>query len=161
MDNIPQKPDQSPPRNDETKPEVSASEFLSIIFSELGDGEHICVSRAIPKKDGNGVWFKSFKRDARQFRKWNPEEQAQAWYFCVSTVNGKLNEKGKMVGRGRRHLKHYHCLVLDDVGTKAKPPPVEPSWKITTSIVDGIPNQQWGYMLDPGDDWGRYEALVE
>ena len=98
---------------------------------------------------------------ALTFRKWSPKKQAQAWYFCVSTISGDMNDSGKMVGRGRKHLKRYHCLVLDDVGTKAKPPPVEPSWKITTSIVDGTPNQQWGYMLDPGDDWGRYEALVE
>ena len=27
--------------------------------------------------------------------------------------------------------------------------------------MDGIENQQWGYFLDPGDDWGRYETLVE
>jgi len=140
---------------------VKANEFLDTIFDNLEDDEYVCVSRAIEKKDGTGVWFKSFKRDARQFRKWNPDKQDQAWYFCISTVDGELNTKGTMVGRGRKNLKHYHCIVLDDIGTKGKPPPVEPSWKITTSIVDGVENQQWGYCLDPGDDWGRYEAVVE
>jgi len=140
---------------------IDTKEFLDIIFDTLNDDEYVCVSRAVEKKDGTGYWFKSFKRDARQWRKWDADKQAVAWYFCVSTVNGELNTKGTMIGRGRKNLKHYHCIVLDDIGTKGKPPPVEPSWKITTSIVDGVENQQWGYCLDPGDDWGRYEAVVE
>jgi hypothetical protein len=140
---------------------MDATEFLNTIFDNLDDDEYVCVSRATPKSDGTGVWFKSFKLDARQWRKWKPEEQAQAWYFCVSTVNGELNDKQTMVARGRKNLKHYYCIVLDDIGTKGTPPHVEPSWKVTTSIVDGQPSQQWGYCLDPGDDWGLYEAVVE
>jgi len=140
---------------------ISTNKFLDTIFDALNDDEYVCVSRAVEKKDGTGYWFKSFKRDARQWRKWDANKQAVAWYFCVSTVNGDLNTKGTMVGRGRKNLKRYHCIVLDDIGTKGKPPPIEPSWKITTSIVDGVENQQWGYCLDPGDDWGRYEAVVE
>ena len=136
---------------------VKAKEFLDIIFDNLHDDEYVCVSRAIEKKDGTGVWFKSYKRDARQFRKWNPAEQAQAWYFCVSTVSGELNENATMVGRGRRHLRRYFALVLDDIGTKGNPPPVEPSWKIETSPR----NYQWGYLLDPGGDFSRHEALAE
>jgi hypothetical protein len=140
---------------------INAKEFLDTIFDNLNDDEFVCVSRAIEKKDGTGVWFRSFKRDARQFRRWNPAEQAQAWYFCVSTVDGESNDKGTMVARARKNLKRYHCIVLDDIGTKVTPPPVEPSWKVTTSVVDGKPSQQWGYCLDPGDDWGLYEAVVE
>ena len=155
--------DNTSSKNDETKLKITASAFLAAIFAEKKSDEHICVSRATPKEDGTGTWFKNHTPADRQWRKWSPETQAQAkaWYFCVSTINGDMNEKGTMVGRGRKNLKRYHCLVLDDIGTKGKPPPIEPSWKITTSIADGIQNQQWGYMLDPGDDWGRYEALVE
>ena len=136
---------------------VKAKEFLDTIFDNLEDDEFVCVSRAIEKKDGSGVWFKSYKRDARQFRKWNPETQAQAWYFCVSTVSGELNEKATMVGRGRRHLRRCFALVLDDIGTKGTPPPVEPSWKIETSVG----NYQWGYFLDPTADFSKFEALAE
>jgi hypothetical protein len=41
---------------------MQAKEFLDAIFSELEDGEHICVSRATPKKDGSGNFFKTIKR---------------------------------------------------------------------------------------------------
>ena len=136
---------------------VKANEFLDTIFDNLEDDEYVCVSRAIPKTGGSGNFFKNFLLSARQWRKWSPDKQAQAWYFCVSTVSGEINDKGTMVGRGRQHLRRYHCLVLDDIGTKGTPPPVEPSWKMETSQG----NHQWGYFLDPGDDWGRYEALLD
>ena len=136
---------------------IKHNEFLKNIFSEIAEDEYVCVSRATPKKDGDGVWFNNYTTDARQWRKWDADQQDQAWYFCVSTVDGELNDKGTMVGRGRKNLRQYYCLVLDDIGTKAAEPPVRPSWILESS--DG--NFQWGYMLDPGSDWGRYEALVE
>ena len=136
---------------------TTAAEFLDIIFQDLRPGEHVCVTRATPKKDGTGMWFNNYLTSARQWRKWDADTQDQAWYFCVSTINGELNAKGSMVGRGRSNLKKYYCLVLDDIGTKADRPPIEPSW-----VVESSPgNYQWGYLLDPGDEWGRYEALVE
>jgi hypothetical protein len=136
---------------------TTAKQFLDTIFDNLDEDEHVCVSRATPKKDGDGVWFKNYLLTARQWRKWDADKQAQAWYFCVSTINGELNAKGTMVGRGRANLRRYYCLVLDDIGTKADEPPIEPSWKLESSVG----NWQWGYLLDPGSDWNRYEALVE
>lgn len=136
---------------------ITAQKFLDTIFQDIGDDEQVCVSRANPKKDGQGVWFSNYLTSARQWRKWDATKQDQAWYFCVSTVNGALNEKGSMVARGRNNLQHYYCLVLDDIGTKAGRPPVAPSWIVETSPN----NYQWGYLLEKGKDWGRYEALVE
>ena len=136
---------------------MEASKFLNKIFAELDEGEHVCVSRAIPKKDDVGVWFKSHLLTDRQWRKWDASKQDQAWYFCVSSINGGLNEKETMVSRSRKNLVRYHCLVLDDIGTKGSPPPVEPSWKLESSKG----NFQWGFFLDPGSDWARYEAQLE
>jgi hypothetical protein len=157
MGNIPQNPDKSPPKSDDTKPKITALEFLTTIFADIEEGENVCVSRAIEKKDGTGFWFKNHLITDRQFRKWNPDTQAQAWYFCVSTVNGELNAKRTMIGRGRKNLMRAHCFVLDDIGTKATPPPVEPSWKIETSPG----NYQWGYMIDPTNNFAKYEAMLE
>ncbi|MDB4261355.1 hypothetical protein N9878_00670 [bacterium] len=136
---------------------ITREDFINNIFADKTEDEHVCVSRAMPKKDGDGLWFKNHIPTDRQWRKWNPEAQDQAWYFCVSTITGEMNDKGTMVRRGRGQLVRAHCLVLDDIGTKADDPPVEPSWKLESS--EG--NEQWGYMLDPTDDLGRYEALVE
>ena len=134
---------------------INKEEFLDTIFGDVNDDEYVCVTRAQDKKDG-GSWFMSVLDDNRKFTKWKVD-RAQAWYFCVSSVNGELNAKGTMIGRGRANLLRYHCLVLDDIGTKATPPPVAPTWKIETS--EG--NYQWGYALHPGADFTMYEAAVE
>ena len=104
------------------------TEFLDTIFQDLNDDEHVLVCRQQHKSDGSGTWFKNCLLTDRSWRKWDASKQDHAWYFCVSTVNGEQNDKGTMVGRGRRHLVRQHCFVLDDIGTKATPPPVEPSW---------------------------------
>ena len=76
---------------------ISREEFLNNIFAEKNEDELICVSRSIPKTDGEGVWFKNYLLDDRQWRKWQPETQDQSWYFCVSTITGDMNEKRTMV----------------------------------------------------------------
>ena len=133
---------------------ITADEFLDAIFAEAGDDEQICVTRAATK--GERTFFNNMTRADRGWRKWDWEHRADAWYFCVSTVNGEDNAKGTMLGRGRANLMRAHCLVLDDISTKATPPPVEPSWQIETSPG----NYQWGYMLEPTDRFDEYEALV-
>jgi hypothetical protein len=137
---------------------IDHHEFIETIFANRTKDEHICVCRAIEKKDGSGVYFRNHLTSDRAWRNWDPSKQDHAWYFCVSTVNGELNANGTMVGRGRANLMRAHCLVLDDIGTKATPPPSEPSWKIETSLE----NFQWGYLLNPPiDQFDQYEALVE
>ena len=42
------------------------------------------------------------------------------------------------------NCEHVLFLMLDDIGTKSKTPPLEPTWKIETSPG----NQQWGYIFD-------------
>ena len=61
-------------------------------------------------------------------------------YFSISlfeSVDGAIaRKKDNFVG--------VMCIVLDDVGTKAKTPDITPSWKLETSPG----NEQWGFILD-------------
>jgi hypothetical protein len=136
---------------------INKDNFLETIFADATPDEFICVSEAKPKSDGTGSWFNNCLPTDRSWRKWDSEKQARAWYFCVSTITGEMNDKGTMVRRGRGQLVKAHCLVLDDIGTKADRPPVEPSWILESSTG----NEQWGYMLYPTGDLDRYEALLE
>ena len=123
---------------------ITREDFINNIFADKTETEQVCVTRSMPKKDGDGVWFKNHIPTDRQWRKWKPEEQDQAWYFCVSTITGEMNEKGTMVRRGRSQLVRAHCLVLDDIGTKASRPPVEPTWKLESSAG----NEQWEVVTE-------------
>lgn len=77
-------------------------------------------------------------------------------YMVVSTLDGRkrLTKEGlesSDLGRARANCREAWVFVLDDVGTKAVAPSVEPSYKIQTSVKDGVANYQWGYFLSPFD----------
>ena len=144
---------------------VEAKEFIDILFADADpDTEVVCVSKGFEVDDNGtpGMGFWNVGDDEKPFTRWKPARQKQAWYFCVSTVNGERNAKGTAVLRKTSSLVRYHVLVLDDIGTKATPPPVAPTYRITTSLADdGTPNEQWGYALFPKDRFKRYEGLLE
>ena len=137
---------------------MTPDEFLEFVFGDLDDDETICVAKGSPKQNGDTVFW-NLAPDHKVFTGWKrrPERMRQAWYFCVSATRGTLNEKGNALRRRRKDLTRYHCLVLDDIGTKAEAPPVDPAWKLESSAG----NYQWGYLLEPGDKFGSYEALLE
>ena len=139
---------------------IGAGEFLDVIFGDISDDEVVCVTKS---NEVNGkMLFWNLPDDDRVFAKWNPKTQIQSWYFCVSSVGGARNAKGTALRRRASDVRMYYVLVLDDIGTKATPPPVEPTYKITTSIADdGTPNEQWGFALEPGSEFKAFEALVE
>jgi hypothetical protein len=140
---------------------ISPQTFLDTIFVDADpDTETVCVSKGFATDDGVGFW--NVGDDEKPWLNWKPQKQKQAWYFCVSTVDGERNEKNTAVKRKTSNVVRYHVLVLDDIGTKATPPPVDPTYRLTSSMTDdGTPNEQWGYALHPGEDFKRYEALVE
>jgi hypothetical protein len=136
---------------------VDRKEFIETVFAVLLPEEQVCIAEAKPRSDGDGTWFNSTLEKDRFWRKWKEAEQAKAVYFCVSTVDGAMNEKGTMVSRKRSNLIRSHLFVADDIGTKTGEPDVAPSYKLETS--EG--NFQWGYFLEPTDRLAEYEALVE
>ena len=85
------------------------------------------------------------KREAYRHMPWsvrsNPfPARDVAWTYAISTV--LQAEKLR-----RRSADLVNCFVIpcDDVGTKAKEPPIEPSYILETSED----NFQWGYFIDP------------
>ena len=72
---------------------------------------------------------------------------AHYYAICSVTENRRKNE----------NFKALHILVCDDIGTKASPPPLKPSYVIETS-----PNNfQWGYRLTtPIKDIQSAKALI-
>lgn len=63
------------------------------------------------------------------------------YYFCTMSVHP--DEEGK-IRRQDKNFEALHVIVLDDVGTKAQPNSVIPSYVIESSPG----NFQWGYILE-------------
>jgi len=84
-------------------------------------------------------------------------KEGQSWYvnsgsFIIDRfVDGKPSA-------GAANCDHVALLLLDDVGTKSKVPPIEPTWKCETSPN----NQQWVYVfnLDDQPKKGEFCAAI-
>ena len=75
-----------------------------------------------------------------------------AWY--CNTASFHIDRLGKRPSASIHNCTHVAFLVLDDVGTKSKAPPLEPTWKIETSPD----NFQWGYTFAL-DDQPKHEEF--
>jgi hypothetical protein len=62
----------------------------------------------------------------------------------------------KNFSAGKDNIEHVAFLPLDDVGTKSKVPPLEPTWKMETSPG----NYQWGYVFREQPTKGAYCAAI-
>jgi hypothetical protein len=61
------------------------------------------------------------------------------------------------VSASAANCEYVLVMVLDDVGTKAKVPPIEPTWKMETSPG----SFQWGYVFSEQPTKGEYTAAIK
>lgn len=135
------------PSNDD----VSPQEFLDAIFEDQTDDENVCLSYS----NKSGGFINVLEEDRAWVRR-DKHKVPLSWYYVVSTIGDGINASGSMPSRGRANLIRYHVIVLDDIGTKAEAPSLDPTYKLESSED----NFQWGYRIAPGDNFPLYEAYV-
>jgi hypothetical protein len=74
-----------------------------------------------------------------------------AWYGNTGSFILDRFEDGKPRA-AREYIERVAVLMLDDIGTKSKAPPIEPTWKMETSPG----NYQWGYVFRLDDQPTKY-----
>ena len=120
-------------------------EFVKSLYS-LRENEAIILTYATEGKHKQVYWREDL------------DMSGQAAYVCVSSV--MVN--AEYPRRRRRDCTAAHVLMLDDIGTKAKVPPVEPTAVLETS--PGNYQYLYGlsrYELDTPESIARYEAVVK
>ncbi|MEE9366788.1 MAG: hypothetical protein V3W44_08890 [Dehalococcoidales bacterium] len=127
--------------------DITASEFITTIFpqEEIPPEEVVVLAHPasfVSSKTGETVeYYKQMAATDRLLKRM--PRTGEGWVYCVSTV--ARPESGGKVRRAAEFLRDAWAIVFDDIGTKAKTPPVEPSYILETSPG----NFQWGYMLEP------------
>ena len=82
----------------------------------------------------------------------NEYKEGGAWY--ANTASFVIDRFKNKPSASIHNCDHVAFLVLDDVGTKSKAPPLEPTWKMETSPA----NFQWGYTFAL-DDQPKHEEF--
>ena len=104
--------------------DISPRAFLKAAFPDynLYHYETPLISRPVSWTDKDGEVKHSYRQSAWSQRS-NPFTLEAGWLYCISTV---IRQE-----RPRRRLKdlcHAFVLPLDDIGTKATEPSIEPSY---------------------------------
>lgn len=137
--------------NSGTQPTLQ--EFMAAMFPEdlLEEGEAPILATAMPDQDSPGNYVFPVSRFHKRAKR------SQATHTCISTFGSETNDSGRLTRR-KTNLRSVWMLQLDDVGTKSKVPPIEPSVIIETSPE----NYTYLYLFDePTEDWQRYEHIAE
>ena len=127
--------------------------FIKYISDFANEGETSLFVKQLPTKSTHKDGSVKHVWPAYLPDRW--KDDGAAWYgntglFIIDRFkNGKPSASSSCV-------EFCGCLVLDDVGTKSKAPPVEPTWKMETSPG----NYQYGYTLNPQPKKGEFSAAI-
>jgi len=128
-------------------------DFLNYIASFAGEGETTLIVKQKATKEQHKDGTTKHVWPAYLPEKW--KDDGGAWYgntglFIIDRFkNGKPSAGAAMV-------EYVGCMVLDDIGTKSKTPPLPPTWIMETSPG----NFQWGYAFSEQPAKGDYSAAI-
>jgi len=134
-------------------------QFLDFISSLAPEGETALIVRQKPQlKDG----MMQFHADGAIKATWPASlptkgvKAGQSWYGNTASYIIERFKDGH-VSASSSNCEYCLVLVLDDIGSKSKTPPVEPTWKMETSPD----NFQWGYAFNEQPTKGEFSAAIK
>lgn len=133
-------------------------EFVTGLATEIG--ETALLLRQTPKiVDGEMVFhadgvpqatFPAFYPDKAKIK------DGEAWYINTGSFVIDRFDKGKPSAK-RDNVEYVLFMMLDDIGTKSKTPPLDPTWIMETS--EG--SFQWGYAFSEQPTKGQFAAAIK
>jgi len=79
------------------------------------------------------------------------------WAIYANTGAFIMDRMGERLSASSTNCDFVLVMVLDDVGTKSKVPPLAPTWKMETSKG----NYQWGYIFSDQPDTKHFTAAIK
>lgn len=137
---------------------VKFVEYIANLASE--DGETALLLRQKPKTDadGNPIYHSDGVPQA-SFPAFLPAnakiKPGEAWYTNTGSFVVSRFEDGKPSAK-RDNVDYVLFMMLDDIGTKSKTPPLDPTWVMETS--EG--SFQWGYAFSSQPTKGQFCAAI-
>ena len=124
-------------------------EFFEFFTTLAPDGETALIVKQKPKGVNQFTWLPYLPE------KYRPEVKA-AWYGNTGSFILDRMRDGKL-SASVSNCTHVLVMVLDDVGTKAKVPPLAPTWIIETSVG----NYQYGYVFGEQPTCAEFSGAIK
>jgi hypothetical protein len=133
--------------------------FIEYITKLAPEGETALVVRQKPVlKDGELQFHAdgAIKCTWPAFLPSTKIKKGEAWYINTASFIIDRFQDGK-ISASAANCEYVLFMMLDDIGTKSKIPPLEPTWILETSPD----NFQWGYAFSEQPNKGDFTAAVK
>ena len=134
-------------------------EFVEWLAKLAPEGETALIVRQTPRRVDGELQFHAdgaIKATWPAYLPTHRVKDGEAWYGNTASFIIDRFEAGR-VSASAANCEYVLVLVLDDVGTKSKMPPLPPTWVMETSPD----NYQWGYAFSEQPTKGEYAAAIK
>lgn len=133
--------------------------YVADLASE--DGETALLLRQKPRFDADGnIRYHADGVPDATFPAYLPEKarvrEGESWYVNTGSFIVSRFTDGKPSAR-RDNVEYVLFMMLDDIGTKSKTPPIKPTWIMETS--EG--SFQWGYAFHTQPTKNEFSAAIK
>jgi len=133
--------------------------YVTGLATEMG--ETALLLRQKPKHDADGnMVYHADGVPAATFPSFLPErakiKEGEAWYINTGAFIVDRFDNGKPAAKSS-NVDYVLFMMLDDIGTKSKEPPLKPTWVLETSAG----SFQWGYAFTDQPTKGDFTAAVK
>jgi len=134
-------------------------DYVTGLATEMG--ETALLLRQKPKHDADGnMVYHADGVPAATFPSFLPErakvKEGEAWYINTGAFIVDRFDNGKPAAKSS-NVDYVLFMMLDDIGTKSKEPPLKPTWVLETSAG----SFQWGYAFTDQPTKGDFTAAVK
>ena len=133
--------------------------FLDFITKLAPEGETALIVRQKPQLKGGELQFHAdgaIKCTWPAYLPTHPIKEGEAWYG--NTASFILDRfKDGHVSASTANCDYVLVMMLDDIGTKSKTPPLDPTWIMETSAG----SFQWGYAFSDQPTKAEFSAAIK
>ena len=134
--------------------------FIDFIVNLPCEGETALLLRQTPIKVDGAIQYHADGAPKANFPAFLPEKvkikQGDAWYVNTGAFILDRFSDGKVSAK-RENCEYVLFMMLDDIGTKSKTPPLDPTWIMETSPG----SFQWGYVFSEQPTKGDFSAAIK
>ena len=139
----------------------NSMEFLDYIKGLAVEGETALLLKQKLRLDADGnIKYHSDGAPDATFPAYLPHKakikDGDSWYVNTGSFVADRFENGKPAAQGR-YIDYVLFMMLDDIGTKSKIPPLPPTWIMETS--EG--SYQWGYAFSDQPKKAEFTAAIK
>jgi hypothetical protein len=136
---------------------VDQKTFVNFLAGLAPEGETLLLVRQKPRAFADGMQFHPDGAIKATWPAMLPDAKIKSnWAVYANTASFIVDRMPETVSAAAANCEYILVMMLDDIGTKSKEPPLAPTWIMETSPG----SFQWGYAFSRQPTKGEFSAAI-